>query len=95
MDMERSVKRLTTLIGVSLVIIFVAKFLLSKAITQVGNAAAEKKQQATVTAAARMVPPSAAASAPEAQPVVAVPASGVPAESAVPASAAEGINGTR
>jgi hypothetical protein len=84
MNMERSVKRLAILLVASLVVIMVAKVLLSKAITSVGTAAAEKKRQANAAQLTLPVSAIAATSAPEA--VSGIPAIGGAADGAVPAA---------
>ncbi len=51
MEFERLMKRLVILLVASLVVIFIAKMLLSKAATNLGRAAADKKAQATTSQA--------------------------------------------
>jgi hypothetical protein len=78
MDMEPKIKRLLVLCVLSLIVIFAAKWMLTKTVNNLGKAAAEKKQQAAASRPAPP-PPAAAVEAPSPEPA---------AESA-PASAAE------
>jgi hypothetical protein len=57
---ERTIKRLLITVGVAIAIILIAKFMLTKAITHVGQATLEKKQAAAAQQA----------SAPAAEPAV-------------------------
>ncbi len=87
MDFEKSIKRLAVILLLSLVVIAIAKVLLSKAITSMGRAAAEKKVQA----APQLASAPSASQAPEAQIVQHLAQSSVVAESAALAvSAASG-----
>jgi flagellar basal body-associated protein FliL len=84
MEFEQKIKRLAVILALSLIVIFAAKWMLSKALTNLGKAAAEKKQQA---AASRPVPPSPVPADEASSPVSAEPASAEPEAQSAPASA--------
>ncbi len=80
---ERKIKRLVILLAMAIIVIFIAKFLLTKAVTNLGNAASTKKPPVVVQPV-----PEPASEVPFVEPLSEAPASAVEDASA-PASAVE------